>query len=75
MINNAKRWATARGQTRTNEVHGLEEYKIPIHESFLFKNTEKQSVKQNGSFEVQDMVLFRVELMCIVRLAAGLDIS
>ena len=50
MIDNSKRWATARGLVRTNEVHGAEEYKIPTKEEFLFRNDESQSAKQTGSF-------------------------
>lgn len=53
MIKNSIRWATARGLTRTNEVHGEEEYKIPLEEEFLFRNSEKQSCKQKASVEVQ----------------------
>ncbi|CAE7232915.1 unnamed protein product [Symbiodinium microadriaticum] len=53
MIKNSIRWATARGLTRTNEVHGMEEYKIPLKEEFLFRSSEKQTAKQTGTFEVQ----------------------
>ena len=54
MIANAKRWALARGLVRTNEIHGLEEFKVPTKESFLFRNKEEQSSKQRGSFEAED---------------------
>ena len=53
MIKNTIRWATARGLTRTNEVHGEEEYKIPMEEQYLFRNSEKQSATQRASVQVQ----------------------
>ena len=57
MIKNSIRWATARGLRRTNEVHGMEEYKIPLKEEFLFRNKELQSATQKGSVEIQAKVL------------------
>ena len=54
MITNAKNWATARGLTRTNEVHGAEEYKVPTAESFLFRNSDSQSTKTKGFLQVED---------------------
>ena len=54
MIANAKRWALARGLIRNNEVHGLEEYKIPTFEGFTFTNEASQSSKTKGTFEVED---------------------
>ena len=53
MIQNARRWATARGLIRTNPVHGLEEYKIPKKEKYLFRNQNSQSSTQKTSFLVQ----------------------
>ena len=54
MIANAKRWALARGLVRTNEVHGLEEFKVPTKESFLFRNKEEQTSKTKGAFVAED---------------------
>ena len=54
MIANARRWALARGLVRTNDVHGLEEYKIPTFEGFTFSNEAVQSSRVKGSFEVED---------------------
>ena len=38
---------------RTNEVHGLEEWKIPKKEKYLFRQSEEQSSTQQGSVQVQ----------------------
>lgn len=57
MIKNGIRWATARGLTRTNEVHGMEEYKVPVEEEFMFRNSESQSAQQTGTVEVQAMAV------------------
>lgn len=54
MISNAKRWATARGLTRKNEVHGLDEFRIPTEELFSFKNTRKREAEGSGSMQVED---------------------
>ena len=53
MIANARRWALARGLIRTNEVHGLEEFKIPTRESFTYRNEVEQRSSQNASFETE----------------------
>ena len=53
MQNNAKRWALARGLTRTNEVHGLEEYKIPTKECYKFRNDVQQRTTQSTALDVQ----------------------
>ena len=57
MIANSQRWAMARGLTRTNPVHGLEEYKIPTEEAYLFRNAEEQSAKVEGSFVAEARIL------------------
>ena len=36
-----------------HEVHGMEEYKIPLKEEFLFRNEDKQKAVQRGTVEVQ----------------------
>ena len=54
MITNAKKWATARGLTRKNEVHGEDEFRIPTEELFSFKNTRARQAEGSGSMEVAD---------------------
>ena len=63
MIDNAKRWATARGLTRINPVHGAEEYKVPKKESYLFRSSTSQTTKQQSSFQVQARVLLYGEFL------------
>ena len=53
MIGNAKRWALARGLTLVNEIHGLEEFKVPTRETFLFRNEQEQSSTSRGSLPVE----------------------
>ncbi|CAE7750756.1 unnamed protein product, partial [Symbiodinium microadriaticum] len=53
MIANARRWALAKGLVRTNDVHGLEEYKIPTFEGFSFSNEASQQSKVKGTFEAE----------------------
>lgn len=66
MIANAKRWALARGLVRNNEVHGLEEYKIPTFEGFSFTNEALQRNKMHGSFEVEDSQAYRLHDMIMM---------
>ena len=45
----------AKGLVRTNDVHGLEEYKIPTFEGFTFSNEAQQKSKVKGAFEAEDI--------------------
>lgn len=54
MIENSKQWALSRGLHRTSPVHGKEEWKIPLEESFSFTTTHKESVEAEGSMDVED---------------------
>eukprot|EP00435_Cladocopium_sp_Y103_P052259 s686_g16.t1 len=54
MITNAKNWATSRGLTRKNEVHGADEFKLPTDEEFEFMNHRRRETEGTGSFEVED---------------------
>lgn len=54
MISNAKAWATARGLTRMNEVHGQEEFKVPTEEEFEYLHLRRREGESSASFEVED---------------------
>ena len=54
MIDRAWAWAKSRGRVRTNEVHGEDEIKIILHESFGVSKADIESLEQSGSFTVQD---------------------
>ena len=65
MIANARRWALAKGLVRTNDVHGLEEYKIPTFEGFSFSNEASQQSKVKGTFEAEDTHIDRGLQVCL----------
>lgn len=54
MIKTSYQWAVARGWTRKSEVHGRDEWQIPLKETFKFSNTNTESGEATGSTEVQD---------------------
>lgn len=54
MITNAKAWAEARSLIRTNEVHGADEFKIPLVDTYEFTNTKRKEASGEGSLEVED---------------------
>ena len=57
MILNAWRWADQQaGRKRTNEVHGEEEIRIVLHDTFQFLSEEGERCEQSGSFEVEDFL-------------------
>ena len=43
MVDNAKAWATNKGLSRTNQVHGGKEYRVPTQFNFSF--SDKETVK------------------------------
>ena len=57
MIKNSYQWALSRGLARKSEVHGKEEWKIPLKESFSFQNTNIESGEATGSTEVEDWLM------------------
>ena len=54
MIENSKNWAKARNLYRErNEVHGCEEWRIPVASSFEFNTTNRESTEFSGSMELE----------------------
>ena len=49
MITHSKEWAQARGLLRTSPIHGKEEWKIPLGESYLFRDTTLNSTEARAS--------------------------
>ena len=41
MVDNAKAWAERHGATRKNEVHGMDEYRVPTNWDFTHKNIDR----------------------------------
>ena len=56
MIEHSKEWAKKHGWHRVSEVHGKEEWKIPLSESFKFNTTQHEEVTALSSTTGQDRV-------------------
>lgn len=54
MIATSKRYAMDRGDLRVSEVHGKEEWKLPLKHSFKKVAGAYQSVEYSGSTQVED---------------------
>ncbi len=73
MIENSKRWAAQRGLVEKSEVHGLEEWRIPISRTFEHESSDVQTSKQSATFFTQDRSLilyafvFASTLQCIAQ--------
>lgn len=55
MITKAFAWAKANGKHRVNEVHGEEEIRILVNETFNFKKSDIEETTQRGALEVQEL--------------------
>jgi len=54
MIDRAFAWAKSKGLIRTNEVHGEEEIKIVLSETFDVNQAEIEEAERSGTIEVKD---------------------
>ena len=54
MIEHSKKWAAARGLVTKNEVHGEDEWRIPVHRNFEHKKVNRQSTTQSVNFVTKD---------------------
>ena len=54
MIERAWNWAKAKGKVRTNDVHGEEEIKIILSETFDINSAEIEEAERSGTIEVKD---------------------
>ena len=59
MVEKAFAWADANGAKRTNEIHGEEEIKIVLDQTFEVEKTQKEETERTGSFTVQDRKICR----------------
>ena len=55
MIENSKRWALARGLLRRNEVHGADEWRIPVRATFAFTAARGTSSTMRGTMELEEI--------------------
>ena len=53
MIDKAFEWAKANNRIRSNPIHGEEEIKITLTETFELENTNSEETTRSGNFEVQ----------------------
>ena len=53
MVKNAVAWAKERGLKRTSEVHGKDEFRVPVDFNFENKGTDRTRTKVTGDFEIQ----------------------
>lgn len=60
MIANSKQWANSRGYLRTSEIHGREEWKLPLKESFSYGRAETESGEVHGTMDVEDRDIYIV---------------
>ena len=57
MIDSSKEWARSRGLLWTSEVHGAEEWRIPLKRRFKKTETKGSEMKEKASAMVQDHAL------------------
>lgn len=55
MVDSSWRWAAARNLVRKNMVHGEEEAKLVLEESFDARNESGEMMNMTGSAECEDM--------------------
>lgn len=55
MIERAWDWARQTGNLRVNEVHGEEEIRCVLNETFFARNIHKEESERRGTMEVQDI--------------------
>lgn len=55
MIEHSKRWAAARGLLATNEVHGQEEWRIPLQRTYSHSATHGRVIAETVNTTVQEL--------------------
>lgn len=54
MITNSKKWAESRGLLRTSEIHGVEEWQLPLDDEFTNVERNGEKYEAQTSTRVQD---------------------
>ena len=57
-MDRAFEWGRKNGAVRVNEVHGEEEVRLVLTETFQLENTDLEEVNRTGSFEVEEGVIY-----------------
>lgn len=58
MVKNAIAWATKRGLSRQNEVHGTWEYRVPTEFNFSHSDVDRLKTTVSGTADIQARPLF-----------------
>ena len=67
MVKNAMQWAKANKLTRTNEVHGAEEYRIKTFEAFSSKDLTRSNTRASVEVEMEDRNTWHgIVILCVV---------
>lgn len=64
MIQHSKKWATARNLVEKSEVHGEDEWRVPVMREFENKKLDRQTCAQRVGFVTQDrwlMIYIRLQ--------------
>lgn len=56
MIEFSKNYAISKGNLRKSEIHGRDEWKLPLRESFKFTATNRESAEATASAQVEDWI-------------------
>ena len=63
MISNAWAWSDQQaGRKRKNEVHGEEEIRIVLNDTFEFIDEEAEQLMQQGAFDMEDCFYIQAKL-------------
>jgi len=62
MIENSKKWAAQRGLVEKSEIHGEEEWRIPVHRSFEQEVVDQSESKQKVAFRTEDIMIDEVQV-------------
>lgn len=54
MVSHARQWALSRNLVRRSEVHGAEEFKVPVSSSYTFTETRRSETSGEAVMEVED---------------------
>ncbi len=74
MIENSKAWAKTQGYHRTSEIHGSEEWKLPLDEEFTNLERRGEKIEATTTTAVQDTGLGVIIYIYIFHISMYIDI-
>ena len=63
MVDKAKVWATNKGLSRTNQIHGEQEYRVPTQSNFSFSDKETIRTKLSAKTTLEAGPAFDKDFM------------